>query len=61
LFRNDPRKGRRSAEQYHQKFANMTGAFEDDSAKFWVSDFAVKVGQSRAEELLSGAGVIAKE
>ena len=61
LFRNDPRKGRRSAEQYHQKFSNMTGAFEDDSTKFWVSDFAVKVGQSRAEELLSGAGVIAKE
>jgi hypothetical protein len=58
LYRDDPRKeeGRRTVKLYYQKYANndTAGSFEDDSARFWISNFVTKVGVRRARQLLYG-------
>jgi hypothetical protein len=55
-FRQDPR-GKRNATMYINKFGNTAGSYEDDSARFWISNFVEKVGSvTKANELLAGAG-----
>jgi hypothetical protein len=61
-FRDDPRKaGRRTPKHYYEKYANESGAFEDDSARFWIRNFVNKVGLHRAQELLHGASMVGWE
>ncbi|KAL3903876.1 MAG: hypothetical protein SGILL_010278 [Bacillariaceae sp.] len=58
-FRDDPRKAdRRTAEQYYKLYNNTNGAFPDDSARVWISNFVSKVGNVAAQELLKGSGVV---
>jgi hypothetical protein len=59
LFRDDPRKDeRKTAELYHKKYSDTSGSYEDDSPRFWISNFVTKVGLRRAQQLLHGASEI---
>ena len=61
LYRNDPRTDIRNEAMYYELFGNFTPGTlnEDDSARFWISNFLTKVGSiSKAQELLEGAGKI---
>jgi hypothetical protein len=61
LFRQDPR-NKRNETAYFDMFGNSTGSHEDDSARFWISNFVEKVGSvEKANELLAGAGNVTIE
>jgi hypothetical protein len=61
-FRDDPRKGdRRTVAHYYEKYNSTRGVVLDDSARFWISNFATKVGLQRARALLAGADQIGLE
>lgn len=61
-FRDDPRRGnRRTPRHYYEKYANQSGAFESDGARFWIRNFVAKVGLQGAKELLEGAYVVGLE
>jgi hypothetical protein len=61
-FRDDLRKKKRRAlSQYHEKHNGTRGVGQDDSARFWISNFVSKLGLQRAQELLAGADLVGND